>query len=472
MSERADLQLRPHQQDLVEKFLGAEIPSRAALIAAPGTGKSTAVVEIIRQVGEKNPGSRILVLTRSAILSNMYHDAIEKSQGNLSTFIVNIRVLRELDAHTKPDDAVRSEGLAVLLSLHETRSESVRDYVRQVPWDLVVIDGGPIAHAADADLIEDLVRSTQDLSLLLAYEGGRATRLPDIVADLPTFNWRLQDLMSANEPLFQEELRQRLTRGYSRSEDEQHLLLALAELLVDIAPNQLPYLTILRLASSSIYAIEGSLIRLRDNLAYEESPSKDGEDAPSRPAQTRMVRTRKPRYRHGLRQMEPEELTQRLTEIDSLIQSLDRITVDRKMETLLELLKEIDTPGSSRRICVFSNYASTISYLHSTLASIEKRMFRVTGSIPHGKRVEEVARFHEIGGIMLVTDATHGEPPVNADIGICYDLPSNDQTMLQRWAAIDWMGRPADEERIMWAFRDNSAVILFEEELLRRYRFS
>jgi hypothetical protein len=232
-----------------------------------------------------------------------------------------------------------------------------------------------------------------------------------------------------------------------------HFLELAPSLVTACGGNELLTPVLTRRASSSLFAIEQSLRRLGHTLR----------------STTAAQQVEQPFFAEDIEQMATDgrfdwaDKQAALTIVDGLLEALDMITADEKLNALEQLLGSIVNAALSEvlRICIVSTFPDTVSYLHTGIAETGLTVFKVTGTSSFAERQAEFARFLREGGLMVVTDAALPDDTALQQVTdvIQYDLPSNPQLLEQRRGRFDPVGRQ-DHLRMHFLIDDSGAMPL------------
>ncbi|GAH02227.1 unnamed protein product, partial [marine sediment metagenome] len=187
----------------------------------------------------------------------------------------------------------------------------------------------------------------------------------------------------------------------------------------------------LRQASSSIYAIEKSLTRRRNMLAHGESGAiqqiVEGNEFSDIESDLNYIES-------------SDDITDKVTVLDDingiieLIELVDVITTDKKLNTLKLLVEEIYTGNSDGHIIIFTEYLSTGSYLSSVFDKLDCTTHFISSSIPHREVSEKIITFKESGGILIISGAHQlkGIDFTKLDALVIYDLFGRNRKPIQK----------------------------------------
>lgn len=466
-----DIGLLPHQAEFIIEFLKPESPPYHWLIAPPGTGKSVTVATLASRILAKKPTARILILTGKLVAREQFAQALQEIAHFSDVIRVDQQIFRELELRVDVGETPWAGPVIALMTLQKAIHPNIVKSLTTTEWDLVVVDRPYTLSDKQEAVVKELIHIGIVKRLLLIAAFLERSGTTPLIPNLMTTTWSRDVVDWEGNPLFAS--RVRMVVDYDRSPFEIEFLDKMDQVLRQLEPPDtemalLKTTLLLRMASSSLYAIEQSLRRRRNRLVHSTHLQMIEADAEEigeiedeffdEPLENKSQRTR-------------TELTEELSKLSTLLDHLDNISADTKLQALLDILKQRTISVDVYRICIFSEFASTVSYLYSSLQEELEDIYQFT-TTPHDERDHTIRSFRETGGILVASSAAiTGLDWMNLeiDIGINYDLPSHDLQMEQRWAMLDRPGRK--NPCMMYAFRDTSKSLPFEEESLKRHGF-
>ncbi len=458
--------LLPHQAQFIVDFLAPGSPPYQQLMTPTGAGKSIMVSELTDRLIVEHHAVRVLILTTRLALQRQFLDILRQHVKRIPVIGIDKRAFRGLEASVDVGLSPWDRPIVAVMTLDLAKQEDIANSLAAVKWDLVVVDEAHGITGQRKELIDRLIDSGAIRRLLLfaAIPSADALSLPGLV----TTKWSRDIVDWEGHPLFKTS-RERRVVVYRRGSDEVDFLRNLKQLskeLIDDPVAALQRSLLLRVAASSLYAIELSLLRQRNRLAH-------GMPFPS------VIAERDLQSESTLEEAALEEAldysiwanpASALARITTLIEDLDGISSDEKLQSLLALVEKITTASQTCRVCIFSSFIATVSYLYSSLRDAGTEAYQFTGAMSYKERDRAYHRFTETGGVLVASSvATTGLDLAHADVGINYDLSASRLEMEQRWGRIDRPGRTGS--CIMYAFKDMSGVIPLEAEALRLHGF-
>jgi superfamily II DNA or RNA helicase len=466
MSRRDDQQekqkdvLHPYQADFVADFLAPSSEEYHHLIAPIGMGRTATTLAIVQDLVERGKARRILILVDRVLIREAFTQQLRRSRKwDLPIRTVDERVYRELEASVEVGVSPFQRPMVTIMTVRTAAKDSIMSSVVAIMWDLVIVDGMSGYSSSQRELVVQLLKTnTAKRALLISsgFDDKSTSILPDNMSVKVT-QWSSDETDWFGNRVLPKQ--RRVILSYERSLAERKLLAQLRETYYGLVNSQI----LMRLASSSLYALEQSLRRQRNRLTHGvpstvfQSQSQDSLDAY---AEIDNAST------------SPEERRARspgLLEIKRLLHELDEITTDSKLQALLNTLQSLGVCASNK-VCIFSSYASTVYYLHASFTDLIRSVFQVSGSTSSEEVYRTTERFSRTGGVIIVSDAVLlGLDLGDVSIGISYDLPANRLMMERRWARL--MRSRASKTVTMYAFQDQSRSSYVELEALEQHGF-
>jgi SNF2 family DNA or RNA helicase len=471
--------LRAWQANFVASFLEEDSAAFHLLTAPPGTGKTYTGVAIAKELAERH-AKRMLVLLPASLCEG-WAGRLRDAQSDLPVLVVTRKVIRSIESALpigqSPWDA---EGVFVL-SHDLAKKVDLTDSLSSVKWDLVIIDEAHrFAAPQRAALLNKLFSSDATRRLLLfsatpvpglepwlqtsADQGGQSQTPIVITSWLGKLkDWDGSTIVAAPVDLN--------VYSYRRAPEEVKSLLRFLSSTKDLeAACGARFLTeiLIQRASSSPFAFEQSLQRLRYVLksGIEEArgfASKAGLGQPDEPSTFEEIGS----MTEGGR-FEWVDKTAGLAIIDLCLSELETVNTDEKLNALKRLIgqfTEVECDGIPK-VCVFSMFADTVSYLHTAADDLCLQLFKITGASPSTERRDMAERFMREGGLFFTTDAAlKGLELPQVSHVVHYDLPSGTPALEYRHSRFDRFGRKTPLK--IYAFRDESGVLPLESQLLR-----
>lgn len=367
--------LMAHQVDFLDRYFSGV--DSIHLKAPPGAGKSASTIALVLEVLHRNPQARILFLAPARVLAAQFHSLM--SEGGARSVLVDRYAYRSIEDTCSLDDNWPGGAVYVLTS-HFAVQGDVRETLLRTPWDLLICDDVPTGESVLTNAMRDLARvARRSIFVTSAHTGD----LPFPIA-ATVLEWTVEDLRDGN--------------GAS------------------LAPPPVKLTKI-------FYELDAKLARVVEELTskgvFSKHPAKNllTEVATSSPAAVERVvesvLARGPTAHAGLDEpafetsAEPslgEEDRQVLADCLSRIQNIES---DNKLDSLLDLVTQLQPRTRGLSSCVITRYVSTAYYISAALDSIGILNVLVTGDLGRGSRnrlMHEVAASRD-GTILVATRA-------------------------------------------------------------------
>ncbi len=462
-----NLHCLPHQVAFAEDFLAAKSARKQMLISFPGLGKGFVGSAIIGYAATHGLADKVLVLAPPGLIAQ-WSEMIRRKAPDLATFVVDRPRLRELEASQDANSTIWPATGVVLMSIDLARQEDVKEKLLRTTWDLLVVEEaqhltpGTQRHIAVARLCDHLPDMRVLLLRVHPLIGSEWDAEKDpLLSDAAITIWSRETVRDNDGNAVLPEVHIKWI-NHHRSKTEVQLLSQLQDIVRSIAPSepqdQLAATIVLQQASSSLFALEQRLNRMQQQRneivhgGFSESSHDEGE------VQT-LSDSERPATTHTVFQSEL------IDQSGGLLSMLEDVDSDSKFESLLALLRDIGVfTNETCRVCLFTSFVDTATYLESALSEHPANVNTITGSMSFAEREQVVASFAEKGGILIATSAMATMIPEVAAV-IFYDLPLYSAVLDARIGQFIRIGR-SDPIRI-FAFADESKVLTLEE-LLRK----
>jgi superfamily II DNA or RNA helicase len=463
-----DLGCFPHQAEFAAKFLATDSERKHLLASLPGLGKGFAASAIVGYAATHGQARRVLVLAPTALA---YHwaDMMRRARPNTPCMIVDRRRLRELEAQQNSGDSLWNYAGIIVMSIDFAKRPDVAEILMQTAWDFLVVEEA--YKLAPQTQRQQFVTSLVDqnpvmrvlyLQQLLPSVADEELYNP-LLMDVPTTVWSRETVRDKEgNPLLPEVQIEWIT--HHRKDDEARLLARLQDVLQDVlhttvlsdSESRFKAKMLLQAASSSLFALEQSLSRMRqqrNEIAHglDEVVDGIGNDHKLRPGDIDFESTSEP---------QPSAQSKLIVQLVELFERLEDVDTESKFESLLSLLDQVGVLSiNDRRVCIFTNYVDTATYLESALCEHHSHVAVVTGNLPFTEREKAVANFSLNGGILIATSAMSVQIPEVAAT-IFYDLPMDPATLEERIGQFIRIGRSGPVR--VYAFSDESHTLIVE----------
>jgi superfamily II DNA or RNA helicase len=467
--------LKAWQAEFAQSFVKDGATPFQVLVSPPGTGKSRTTAALVAELfrGETR---RVLVLAPSEVCS-VWGLTFRMVEPELTVRVVARKSYRELEAASPVGGSPWAQVGVYVLSQDFAKLDQIATSLCTADWDLVIVDEAhqsvsPLRAALFGRLING-GRTKRLLMLLSVRTTSFDTWLTGLVDSSSPYpisvsQWagRLKDWDGAvveRPPVSLEVV------PYTRGQDEIDFLAQLQTLLPAIGRvkgnDHFTEQILLRRFSSSLFALEQSLLSLRHSLNSEDAPDRQaivGPDlSPSEPEL--LLEDSEPSPGKQSSQWADKPAAETL--IEEALTSLESVTKDEKLTAIIRLMRTILDTSTDRgtQICIFSCYADTVSYLHSAFEDTGIPAMRFTGSSSPSDRHEVLERLMQHGGVLIATDAVmEGFALTRVEHVIYYDLPQSRAVLEQRRGRFDRFGRTLP--CTLYLLLDESGALVQEAE--------
>ena len=452
--------LYPHQAEFVAGFLRPGAPRYQQLVAPAGSGRGAVVREMVSRLAAECDASHIPILTQRLDIEECFAHLLAGRTGRVPTRRVDGQVLRELAAGVPAGSTLWEQPIVALLQVRLATRKSVADAIAQAAWDLMIVDGELRLSSAAKQLISRLMEHKSAERILWTSATPDSQPFSGFVRSV----WDFDLVDWDGRPLFRPPPTRHVVE-FERTLEEVAFLRQQLDASSEDAAGFEPIVSRLLItqAASSLYAIEQALVRRRNRLAHgmpdplnEDDLDHDlaeGEDGAPTPA---------------IEAIEAIHLVA-LRRVASLLDALDRVSADAKLESFLELVARLRQGPALSRIIVFSSYVATASYLLTSLEEVYDDAYSITGATSFGHWAQLLWRFQEAGGVLVTTSAilTGLELGLrDIDAGIHFDLPQSRLEFHQREAVLA-RGTPGGKPADVYFIRDSSGILPSEVEDLQ-----
>lgn len=470
--------LLPWQVDFALRFQESEDKRYYELVAPTGAGKTHLAAVLIAHELEDGSDKRILVLAPAQTLLIWQSQLLSLwstfSAPVCTPLIVDRKTYLELESRVPVGHSPWPLPAIILMSIDLAKRGDMAAKLGSIKWDLLVFDDIHRFTRMRKALFDQLTGSGAiHRALLLAQI--EHPRLSDMVT---TVRIALKDVVDwKGRPLFGPFEKKLIQVYYQRSEEERVFLSELQEFADQLANKwsfgKLRERTILRVASSSMYATEGMLLRLQDvwrslrNKIVHGIPWTD-EDV-ERVQQQLISASDEPEGIDELlggKTIQTEEFLAFYQKLELLLNQIEEIPSDPKMDALICHITKSWEANDKPYLCIVSSFKDTIQYVNSSVQDLEIPAYSLTSSQEFDDRMGSIKSFQENGGLLIATDAgLEGVALETVAECINYDLPIDTRMFKQRWGRFARFGRKRRFRMVV--FRDRSKALSWEEDLFK-----
>ncbi len=488
--------LRAWQANFVAFFLEAEATPFHLLAAPPGTGKTYTSISIAAELASR--GARRILVLPPASLCDEWRQGLDKAQSELPVVRVTGQNFREMEAALPiGEPPLNADGIYVV-SQDLLNNSAIFSGVSTVVWDFVVVDEAHRCMARQRPRLQNRTSATNvvvrpfaiidhlvvnncvhRLLLLTATplptlepwlnpSADNAILLPSPLVTTSWFgvltDW---DGTSVDRPRVPLEV-----HSYTRSSDEVTFLLQFLNVMKALGTasdgNDLFIQLLIHRASSSVFALEQRLRRVAHGLKTTLERGGDFRMEVSAVQAGLLTLESDAESTHPDTRVEWTDKVGGLAIIEQCLNILEEISTDEKLNAFKRLVRSLVEAKTDTipRICVFSTYGETVSYLHNAADDVGLPLYKVTTANSFTERQATVEQFVNEGGLLVASDIALPEgiamPQVNHVVH--YDLPPNPLVLERRRGRFDRFGRVVP--LTMHILRDESDVFPFESQLI------
>jgi superfamily II DNA or RNA helicase len=396
--------LLPHQAKFIADFLQPEAAHIQWLNASPGTGKTHMVFSLIPAFVGETGASHILILTPARVLVDYYARSLHDKGNAVPVVPIDKKRLRLLAADLPSHQGPFTNPIIAIMNIQQLADDNTAQAILGVEWDLVVVDEAHHLFIGSllATFVERLISFNKAKRLLFLSIHGQDDRPPRYLpAQTRIVEWPNNILDWEGKPLLTSSETQLRLIAYERSPEEITFLRALQEiegLDADERRHRLKKARLIKLASSSLYAIEQGLSRERNRLAHA-TPSMDiknsYEEAEEGRSDVSMINEEvRPK---------PQRSKVLLEQLDRLLEMLEWIPEDKKLQALINLILELKVEKPTTRFWILTTYSSTAHYLTSSLHEIDEKLTSIEGTMSGSAIAKAVKDYQYSGGIVVST---------------------------------------------------------------------
>lgn len=451
-------------------FLESEDKPYQELVSPASTGKTNLAAALIAYQMERGSNKRSLVLAPAQVL-NVWQSALSSwlSPELAPPTVVDRKTYLQMESLAREGESPWPTPALILMSIDLAKRDDICGSICAASWDLVILDEGHLLRGKRRVLCDSLTKSKAARHVLLLSIPPSRFRAAVTKVDL-------QDIVDWNgRPIYIPFKKVLVPIYYTRTDRERALLDELEQFASGFTSSFRSL--ILQSAFSSMYSA-GRMLRhlseswrfLRNKIAHNmhwtnedleriysqlsvfaEEPElvKDSPDSMGVPVQ---------------------EFLTAYNKLESLLDEIEELSEDSKLDTLLVYLNERIKDGAC--LCIWTSFATTAEYLHSNIQMVaERRVQCVTGGLDADERRNRLAAFQQDGGILILTDsAAEGVALDYVDECVNYDLPMRPAALEQRWGRFLRIARKRSFK--MTTLVDRSGASTWEEQVLKKFRLS
>ncbi|MFL5845296.1 MAG: hypothetical protein ACJ762_11420 [Solirubrobacteraceae bacterium] len=421
----ARLQLRPFQQEAVDRFFARTAPERQILLAPIGAGKGTTASAVVAEAINRG-AEGVAVLAASNVVAQGI--AWRAATAEVTPFELH----RALPPSMSASVAARWPARVITFgSLRQAGREPIASALRARPWDVLIVDLSA-AREEDAESLREFLSNAQV---------GRVLALNDGEVVTPMWSWLDAAPLAFSSPEAESPITSPVKfsvvqyertpadldlagRAHDLTRELRRLGLRIPARL-SAAVNSSPLA-----AQSQAWAAAGSLRHLRNRLAH-------GLPGDSEPKTARAIG--------------PEELPELERVYEALVQlggDVDLLESDAKWSAFLSDFQRRGALG----VVLFCDFAETAAYVANRLKEVGIESLQLADS-------PQLARSQVDSSIVLVTrdDLLLGIELRHARVAYNYDLPRSQRRAHIRWSRLDWSRTDPAVEMVTLLDRRNAS---------------
>lgn len=393
--------LSDNQKEFISKFLAKEESNKHILIAAIGTGKTTVVLEIIQQILEKNNIGPILLIGVHRALIALFFERIRVFTNKIT--VIEKKSFLEMDDAITNENTFWQHGWIYISTSSLLKDERFIKRIKGQKWELILFDE---ANIKDIAYMENI--SIDSKNVLFTISASEKVNFK-IFNNYSITEWNISGYIKEIHSL--NKLSTYIIK-FSRTQEEKKYLKIISdflnETLIPSTEEVIEFET-----PSSWYSIEQILLKIRNIVAHSN------EDILSWEGQDYIINST------------PEKFLK----IENFLNLISNIELDSKVASLNNLINNLQFEISTK-ILIFINSTASINYLNSLLNKKGFNTKYLHQALNNETIFEEINRFNNSGGILLVNDFILKGLQLSADVFIHYDLPPNENLLLLRYTRI------------------------------------
>jgi superfamily II DNA or RNA helicase len=477
-----DKGLMPFQAKFALSFLESDDENCWELVSPVGTGKTRVGAALAVHELEEDLNKRILVLAPSSLLEHWKHEissCLSTTETSYIPLIVDRKTYLELESMVPVGGSAWPIPAVILMSIDLAKREDMASNLCSVTWDLVIFDESHHLTKGQRKELFDRFKKTGASSRTLLLTAINYRLLEGAIRRV---NIGFSDAINWDgDPLYPSFERKLSEVYYQRSAEEINFLNELQgftkRLVGEWMYGKFQETIILRTASSSIYTTGGMLHRLHD--VWKPMRNKIAHHVPWTKEDLEEVQRKlsKVADEPGVVDELPEDITLKPAEfltlyhkLESLLNQIEDILTDSKVETLISYVQEFFKSRDRTHLCIWCSFANTVQYLSSILQELGQRVWSITGALKAVELMDSIESFRQEGGILITTDvASEGVTLEYVDECINYDLPVTQQVFEQRYGRFLRLGRKSDFRMVFLI--DQSKALVWEGEVLKTLEY-
>ncbi len=437
----------PHQKEGALRIL-RDFNGSALLADEVGLGKTITAGIVIRELIERGFAKKILILTPPSLVDQWVMELEEKFELNFTI------IESEEDWHDAPHAIASIDRVKIY-------DDENRDFKHRVAhdisWDLLIVDE---AHKLKdrrsmRTRFVDRIQKKRFLILTATPFQNDLLELYSLLnllkkghlGTLQNFKKNFLSRGNKRKPLNHEELRRKLREVMvrrKRSETTVSYMRRIPRTIqVELSPHEkLIYDEIQHMIKSNYFLSNG--MQINGKLAIYALLPKITSSSKSAIETLQRIVVSEDRYHERTR-----------IHAGQILQEYEKLEKDSKIETLIQLIKEIFYGESGQKVLIYTKHPTTLHYIADQLSPLGLCIVTFTGANTREEKTKIIETFRNAADIMLSTET--GCEGLNFQFCnnlINYDLPWNPMSVEQRIGRIDRIGQKKDMNIFSLATKD------------------
>jgi DEAD/DEAH box helicase/Helicase conserved C-terminal domain len=429
--ELKDLKLLPYQTDLVDKALNPASKRFILLRADVGLGKTSALVALAGRLLQERPMARALLLAPGGVLRMQFVERL-RDAGVPTLAVDSYQYRKMLDSTTERD--VWPGGVIAVLSAEYANQPDILESLASTHWNLIIVDEAHQFWGYRAETLRRITASAE--RVILASATLPEFELPLPADDTTVVEWRRDQLIDGETNLLNtvpppilHEVPVRLTSAELGLHKAVRRLCDLLEKTEE--PRRGITLSLMSRLQSSPLAVEGVLRRLAEGLTAD-----GGRKGFSKLLEGELTED------HSNPQIDLFTNQELAGIAEQALAHIDEISSDSKLNAFWEVLWPLMLV-KSHRICVLTDYRSTLFYLAAEIESLSMNCTLLHGGMNSEDRKRSLASFANEQRILVATRAAITERDAWSEVTdlVLYDIPSARAALLDILRRFNWFDR-------------------------------
>jgi len=408
------------------------------------------------------------MITDAKALINQYRVVLGEWVSERQVTELDRRLIREIEVSSSKDSFWTD--IIAITSWSQIVHPEVSSTVSAIQWDLVIAEVSGVASITlRSRFLVRLFKSPIAKRVLVisspTEQGNIKALLGEHFDELERTRWQLQDIYPNAMPIA---LLRFEVVDYERSPEEIVCIQRYENIARRLANHGAFRQARLRLASSSIYAAEESLRRLRNQLVHS-----DAGELLQNPELDSRVST-DPRYDDALIELDKDKLASNqgelLEELTATLHAFGSVRVDAKFQALAKALQSAGHKDSGSHTWVYASYRATISYVASSLGELAERVYQLYGSLSPQEAQRSISEFRTDGGILVSSSALLEGADFTTDTLVLYDIPDSRNVIYQLVSRLILSRSASSGTRpTILVLHDTSSTIPMEERRFQKF---